>query len=164
MTDTMRFDKICESSQEVDVTRPHLVVQNGLHVVGAAVKPSTTLAVNELLAKEIAEATPNLGVTRILAEAFPDSATLAVELSTLIQSLVIKCLAAVANREPPVQDIEDPAEFVSTLLLLMGSNIRANGLSPETMRWFDAALAQVGVAEDSDAAVPSESRPTDGKS
>lgn len=139
MTDTMRFDGIREAdSENIDRELPHLVVQNGLLSINA-LKPSTVAAVNELLLERIAKAEPNIGVTRVLAEAFPDSSTLAIELSTLIQSMVIKCLAAVANREPPVQQVEDPVEFVSALLLLIGTNVRAHGLSPETMTWFESA-------------------------
>ncbi len=139
MTNCMRFDGIRETDPEtIDRELPHLVVQNGLISINA-LKPSTVAAVNELLLEQIAKAEPNIGVTRVLAEAFPDSSTLAIELSTLIQSMVIKCLAAVANREPPVQQVDDPVEFVSTLLLLLGTNMRAHGLSPETMAWFESA-------------------------
>lgn len=147
MTDTMRFDGIREADPEtIDRELPHLVVQNGLLSINA-LKPSTVAAVNELLLEQIAKAEPNIGVTRVLAEAFPDSSTLAIELSTLIQSMVIKCLAAVANREPPVQQVEDPVEFVSALLLSIGTNVRAHGLSPETMAWFESARLGVEKVE-----------------
>jgi len=139
MTNTTRFDEACEGAPDIDYKLPHLVVQDGLHSVGA-VQDRTLRAVNELVTRQIAAAEPNIGVTRVLAEAFPDRTSLAEEVSTLIQSLVIKCLAAIASREPPVQDEQlDPVEFVSTMLLLIGTNIRAHGLSPETMQWFEAA-------------------------
>jgi hypothetical protein len=146
MTDTIRFDGIREADPEtIDRELPHLVVQDGLLSLGA-LQPSTIAAVNELLLEHIAKAEPNIGVTRVLAEAFPDSSTLAVELSTLIQSMVIKCLAAIANREAPVQQVADPVEFVSALLLSLGTNVRAHGLSPETMTWFESACAGVAQA------------------
>ena len=138
MTDTMRFDEIREGEGEIDRRLPHWVVQDGLQSF-QAVKPETLEAVNELLLDHIAQARPNLGVTRVLAEAFGEDETLAVELSTLLQSVVIKVLAAIANREPPVAEVDDPVEFLSTLLLALGTNVRAHGLSPETMAWFEAA-------------------------
>lgn len=136
-----RFGELREGSTSVRHELPHLIVQDGLHSFGA-VQEAVRLAVNELVTRDLPAVQPNLAVTRVLTEAFPENTTLAEEVSTLIQSLVIKCLAAIANREAPFADL-DPVEFVSTLLLLIGTNIRLHGLSPETMQWFEAARQQI---------------------